>query len=128
MSDSARTADSKKQLSLFDAGFCDSAGESWLPHTFRRAPVDALDQHRKLRRRQQGANKFRILSAPIMGWEYWTESKKPVRTKERWTRLTRISAARMVGIQSAGRIPAHAANAGKQSLWLLKPAVGSVPG
>src|ERR1700712_421260 len=34
-----------------------------------------------------GANKFRILSAPIMGWEYWTESKKPVRAKERWTTI-----------------------------------------
>jgi hypothetical protein len=77
----------RSNLALFDAGFCDSAGESWLPHTFRRAPVDALDQHRKLRRRQQGANKFRILSAPIMGWEYWTESKKPVRAKERWTTI-----------------------------------------
>src|SRR5450631_2343024 len=32
-----------------------------------------------------GANKFRILSAPVMGWEYWTESKKPVRAKERWS-------------------------------------------
>jgi len=34
---------------------------------------------------KQGANKFRILSAPVLGWEYWTESKKPVRAKERWT-------------------------------------------
>lgn len=34
---------------------------------------------------KQGANKFRILSAPIIGWEYWTESKKPVRAKDRWT-------------------------------------------
>lgn len=31
-----------------------------------------------------GANKFRILSEPLIGWEYWTESKKPVRAKERW--------------------------------------------
>jgi len=36
----------------------------------------------------QGANKFRILSEPIMGWEYWTEAKgkekgKPVRSTER---------------------------------------------
>src|ERR1700712_3877831 len=32
-----------------------------------------------------GANKFRILSAPVLGYEYWTEAKKPVRAKERWT-------------------------------------------
>lgn len=37
---------------------------------------------------EQGANKFRILSNPIMGWEYWTEAKgkeksKPVRSIER---------------------------------------------
>jgi hypothetical protein len=36
---------------------------------------------------KQGANKFRILSAPVMGYEYWTESKKPVRAKERWTTI-----------------------------------------
>jgi hypothetical protein len=34
---------------------------------------------------KQGANKFRILSAPVLGYEYWTEAKKPVRAKERWT-------------------------------------------
>lgn len=31
-----------------------------------------------------GANKFRILSEPVLGWEYWTENKKPVRAKEMW--------------------------------------------
>ena len=36
---------------LFDAGFCDSAGEKRTPEAFWRAPVDALDQHRELRRR-----------------------------------------------------------------------------
>ena len=25
---------------------------------------------------KQGANKFRILSSPVLGWEYWTESKE----------------------------------------------------
>jgi hypothetical protein len=34
-----------------------------------------------------GANKFRILCAPIIGWEYWTEERKPVRAKERWTTI-----------------------------------------
>lgn len=37
---------------------------------------------------EQGANKFRIMSEPVMGWEYWTAPKgkekgKPVRSKER---------------------------------------------
>lgn len=32
---------------------------------------------------QDGANKFRILSDPIMGWEYWTTENKPKRSKER---------------------------------------------
>lgn len=36
---------------------------------------------------KQGANKFRILSAPVMGWEYWTEDSKPVRAKERWNTI-----------------------------------------
>ena len=31
-----------------------------------------------------GANKFRILSAPIIGYEYWTEDRKPVRSKTLW--------------------------------------------
>src|SRR5206468_3534873 len=35
---------------VFDAGFCGlSAGQKWTPEAFRRAPVDALDQHRELR-------------------------------------------------------------------------------
>jgi len=28
-----------------------------------------------------GDNKFRILSPVVMGWEYWTEAKKPVRSR-----------------------------------------------
>lgn len=31
-----------------------------------------------------GANKFRILSAPILGYEYWTAERKPVRAKKLW--------------------------------------------
>jgi hypothetical protein len=31
-----------------------------------------------------GPNKFRILSAPILGFEYWTEDRKPVRARELW--------------------------------------------
>jgi hypothetical protein len=33
---------------------------------------------------KQGANKFRILSAPILGYEYWTEDRKPVRARQLW--------------------------------------------
>jgi hypothetical protein len=33
---------------------------------------------------RQGPNKFRILSAPIIGYEYWTEDRKPVRSRELW--------------------------------------------
>ena len=28
---------------------------------------------------QEGENGFRILSSPIIGWEYWTADNKPVR-------------------------------------------------
>lgn len=31
---------------------------------------------------QDGQNKVRILSAPIMGWEYWNTDNKPVRRRE----------------------------------------------
>lgn len=31
-----------------------------------------------------GPNKFRILSAPILGFEYWTTERKPVRARELW--------------------------------------------
>lgn len=30
---------------------------------------------------KQGANKFRILSAPVSGFELWTSDNKPIRTK-----------------------------------------------
>jgi hypothetical protein len=33
---------------------------------------------------KEGANKFRILSAPILGYEYWTADRKPVRARELW--------------------------------------------
>lgn len=31
---------------------------------------------------EDGKNKFRILSAPLMGFMYWTKDKKPVRQAE----------------------------------------------
>lgn len=34
---------------------------------------------------EQGENKFRVLSEhPVLGFEYWTNEKKPVRSKEIW--------------------------------------------
>jgi len=43
-------------------------------------PVDA-SSYMKL---EDGKNKFRILSKPVTGFEYWTEDNKPVRQKENW--------------------------------------------
>ena len=31
-----------------------------------------------------GANKFRVLSSAVMGWQYWNEEGKPVRAKDMW--------------------------------------------
>ncbi len=36
-------------------------------------------------RLEQGANKFRVLSSAIVGYEYWTTENKPVRSKESWS-------------------------------------------
>jgi hypothetical protein len=33
------------------------------------------EDRRQLPKFEEGPNKFRILSNPIMGWEYWTERK-----------------------------------------------------
>lgn len=33
----------------------------------------------------QGKTKFRILSSPVVGWEYWNNSNKPVRSKIEFT-------------------------------------------
>jgi len=33
---------------------------------------------------KQGANEFRTLSAPILGYEYWTADRKPVKARELW--------------------------------------------
>ena len=38
----------------------------------------------------QGENKFRILSSPVMGYEYWTTEDKPVRSKEKFTETPNI--------------------------------------
>lgn len=33
---------------------------------------------------KKGDNTFRILSHAVVGWEYWTKDKKPVRSMEAW--------------------------------------------
>ena len=33
---------------------------------------------------QSGENDFRVMSSAIVGFEYWTEDKKPVRLREMW--------------------------------------------
>ena len=44
----------RSKFAIFYAGFCNiSAGKSGPPYAFGHAPVDALDQHRELRRRQR---------------------------------------------------------------------------
>jgi hypothetical protein len=43
----------RSDFALFDAGFCGSAGEKGSPESLWCAPVDALEQHGELRRRQR---------------------------------------------------------------------------
>lgn len=33
---------------------------------------------------EKGENNFRIMSSPVMGWEYWNTQDKPVRSKTEW--------------------------------------------
>ncbi len=33
---------------------------------------------------EKGENNFRIMSSPVMGWEYWTKEDKPIRSKTEW--------------------------------------------
>ncbi len=49
---------------------------SFLPNDYQAPPKAA--HYMKL---EQGDNKFRILSRPVLGWEDWTPDKKPVRYK-----------------------------------------------
>lgn len=51
---------------------------NWLPDNYEK-PQPSGGNYFKL---QDGTNKFRIMSAPILGYEYWTEENKPVRLKE----------------------------------------------
>src|SRR2546421_11829886 len=57
--------------------------KSFLPEGYE-VPKSSGGGYMKLK---QGANKFRILSESITGWQYWTEDKKPVRAKQRWNTI-----------------------------------------
>lgn len=56
--------------------------DSFLPRGYE-VPQSPSD-YTKLKK---GANKLRILSTPIIGFEYWTENRKPVRAREIWTTI-----------------------------------------
>ena len=47
----------------------------FLPDNYE-SPKGTSENYMKL---QEGENRLRILSAPVIGWEDWTEDKKPVR-------------------------------------------------
>lgn len=47
---------------------------SFLPESY--TPPATNSSYMKL---QEGESNFRILSSPILGWEYWTSERKPVR-------------------------------------------------
>jgi len=53
---------------------------NFLPDDYKKIPTSGGNYMRL----KDGANTFRVLSSAIIGWEYWTEDKKPVRAKERW--------------------------------------------
>lgn len=50
---------------------------TWLPNDYQKPPTNS--NYMKF---EQGDNKFRILSNPIVGFEYWTNDNKPVRSKQ----------------------------------------------
>lgn len=51
--------------------------DNWLPSGYEVPKTDG--NYMKF---EQGANKFRVMSQPIMGWVYWTREKKPVRVRQ----------------------------------------------
>ncbi|UPJ35832.1 hypothetical protein IVB45_02130 [Bradyrhizobium sp. 4] len=53
--------------------------DNWLPEGYE-APKTAGGNYAKL---EDGANKFRILSSPVIGFLYWTNDNKPTRLKAR---------------------------------------------
>lgn len=52
--------------------------DNWLPAGYE-VPKSAGGNYMRF---EQGANKFRVMGAPVLGWEYWNKDGKPVRLKE----------------------------------------------
>lgn len=57
--------------------------DAFLPEGYQ-VPKSGGGNYTKLK---DGANKLRILSAPIMGWVYWNTQGKPVRSREEFRPL-----------------------------------------
>lgn len=57
--------------------------QGFLPEGYK-VPKSAGGSYTKL---QDGANRMRILSAPVMGWLYWNTAGKPVRSREAFAEL-----------------------------------------
>ena len=55
--------------------------QNWLPKNYE-LPKSSGGNYFKF---EQGANKFRVMTPPIIGWEYWNRNDKPVRLKEQPT-------------------------------------------
>lgn len=53
--------------------------KTWLPDNYE-VPKSGGGGYMKF---EDGTNKFRVLSNPKMGWEYWTADNKPVRLREK---------------------------------------------
>lgn len=54
----------------------------WFPEGYE-APVAESDFYKL----EDGDNTFRILSKPVMGYEYWSQDEKPHRQKENWVEV-----------------------------------------
>lgn len=54
-------------------------------NTFLPKDYEAPKTNSNYFRFEKGANKFRILSSAIIGWQYWTKENKPVRSKTQFT-------------------------------------------
>jgi hypothetical protein len=54
---------------------------TFLPGDYKEVP-QAPSGYMKFKK---GANRFRILSPAIVGWEYWNKESKPVRKKDKFT-------------------------------------------
>lgn len=53
--------------------------EQWFPEGYK-----APETESSFYKLEDGDNTFRILSKPVMGYEYWSQDEKPHRQKENW--------------------------------------------